>query len=65
MGGFIALTMAARHASTIRHAVIVVSKASGPELANPANLSHLDPNVYPAVPLADVFPQGELDTGKD
>ena len=56
--------MAARHGSMIHNVVIVASKASGPELPNPPSLDILDPKITPAVPMAYVFPQAELDAGK-
>ena len=63
MGGFIALTMAARHGSVVRNVVIVASKASGLELSNPPTLDILDPNINAAVPMSYIFPQAELDLG--
>ena len=64
MGGFIALTMAARHGSMVRNVVIVGSQASGPEMPNPPTLDVLNPNITAAVPMSYVFPQAELDPGK-
>ena len=66
MGGFIALTVAARHSSTIGNVVIVASRASGPDLAVYPGLgkpSQGNVTMMDAI-LAGAFPQGADDPGE-
>jgi pimeloyl-ACP methyl ester carboxylesterase len=65
MGGFIALTMAARHGSFINNVVIVASRASGPELTvSPSTdqLSNSNASMFDLLTEGS-FPQGGRDPG--
>jgi hypothetical protein len=68
MGGFIALTIAARHASMIRHVVVLASRASGPALTIPPGIEKLACSITNAT-IANLvvegsFPKGSQDPGE-
>ena len=65
MGGFIGLTLAARHGSSVNNVVIVASKSSGPELTSSPTPAQQPANVSLAELLLEgSFPQGARDPGE-